>query len=121
MTEETDGTEEDFIMDTRSLVTIIPLDNKIIKDKKNYRYQRNMETSKNEVKIVGKITVAAANRGIRKYLTMFITEREDIKSIIGMNWLREFIWKIQGFETTTKKTNQSENDSRMTIFEYFFK
>ena len=52
---------------------------------------------------------------------MFITEREDIKPLLGMDWLREFNWTIRHIEKTTRITDQSEKDKIITHFEMLFK
>ena len=108
-TKKIDGTKKEFIVDTGSLVKIIPPDKEIIKDinilPATKKYQ---DANKNEVKIPGKITVEGESKGNRKHLSMFITEREDIKSIFGMDWLREFNWTIRLIEKTTTQIGQSE-------------
>ena len=42
------------------------------------------------MKFAGKITIQDESRGITSSLTIFITEREDIKPLVGMDWLQDF-------------------------------
>ena len=76
---------------------------------------------KNEVNFTGKIAVGAESRGIRKNVPILITEGEDIKSLLGMNWPLEFIWTIRHIEKTMTITYQSEMDNIFTDFEKLFK
>ena len=52
---------------------------------------------------------------------MLITEQEDIKPLIGMDWLREFNWTTRSIEGTTTTSDQSEKEKINTNFEKFFK
>ena len=120
------STTQSFIMRgkirERSPVSIIPPNNEIIKDKKilpiTTKYQ---DVKKNEVNFVGKITVQAESRGNRKNLSMLITEREDIKTLLGMDWLRQFNSMMRNIQSTTTITDQSEKDKEGTNFEKLFK
>ena len=118
MTVKIGGTEKELIVDMGSPVTIIPPDKEVIKAQKilpiTRRYQ---DLNKNEVKFTGQITVEAEGRGIRKNLPMLITEGEDIKPLIGMDWLREFNWTTGNIESTRTLNNQSEKDKIITKFE----
>ena len=40
---------------------------------------------------------------------MLITERQDIKPLLGMDWMREFNWTIRNIQNTTL-TDQSEKE-----------
>ena len=106
------GTEKKFIVDTRSPVTIIQPENAIIKGLKNIPVRRKyQDVNKNEVKFTGKITVKAESKRNRKNLSMLITEREDIKSLLGMDWLREFncsIGHIEKCGSYDGRTNEEE-------------
>ena len=63
MTIKIDGTEEEFIVNRGSPVTIIPPDKDIIKDNKILPVKRkNQVVNKNEVKFTGKITVETEQR-----------------------------------------------------------
>ena len=75
MTIKIDGTEKNFIVDTKSPATIIPPDNKKIKNKEISPILRKyQDVNTNAVKFVGKITVEAESRGNTKNMTMLITE-----------------------------------------------
>ena len=52
---------------------------------------------------------------------MFIAEREEIKLLLDVDWLREFNWRKQNIQSTTKTTDQSEKDRLFTNFEKLFK
>ena len=83
-------------MDTGSPVTILPPDKEIVKDKGvlplTRKYQDVHEKECSE--FIGKRTVDAKKRRIRKIYIMLSTEQEDIKPLLGMDWLREFSWTI---------------------------
>ena len=66
------------------------------------------------MKLTGKITVGAENERTRKSLTMLITERKDIKPLLGMDWLREINKTPLKIESTTTKMDQSEKDNKFT-------
>ena len=115
MTMKNDGTEKQFI-DTGSPVRIIPMDKEVIEGKKILPVIKKYEdVNKNELKFAGKITVEAESKGIRKNLSMLITERED------MHWLREFNWTIGLIEKSTTPTDQAKSDEIITQFEKLFK
>ena len=52
---------------------------------------------------------------------MLITEPEDIKPLLGTDWLREINWTIRHIEKTTTPTDQSEKDEIITQFKKLFK
>ena len=113
-----DGDEKEFIVDTVSPATK-PLDKQIFKDKKKLLVTRKyQDVNENEVITNGKITVEAESKGIRKNLSMLITEREDIKLLLGMDWLRECNWMIQ-IEKTITLTDQSETNEKKTQFQSY--
>ena len=51
---------------------------------------------------------------------MLITERVDIKPLLGMDWLREYNWTIRHIEKWTTPTDHSEGDEKSAQFEKFF-
>ena len=90
MTIATDGLEKEFIVDSGSPVKILPPDTEIMKNPKfSPITQKNQDVNENEVKFAREITVAAESRGIRSNLTFLFTKREDIKPLLGMDWLRK--------------------------------
>ena len=71
-------------------------DNPLQKDhrSRNIERQENItddkkcqDFKKNEVKFVGKLTVEVKNTGVGKNVTLLKTEREDLKSLLGADWL----------------------------------
>ena len=58
---------------------------------------------------------------MRKNISMLVTEREDIKPLLGMDWLREFNWTIRHIKKTTTTSEQSEKYKIFTHIEKFFK
>ena len=77
--------EKEFIIDTRSPISIMPADNKIIKiieiQKVKHRYQ---DVEKNELKFRGKIPVDIEDENNKKMQLLF-TERNDITPLLGMD------------------------------------
>ena len=67
---------------------------------RNGNYQ---DVNKNEANFFGKITVEADNRKNRTTLRMLITERDDSKRLLDLDWLPEFKWAIQNVEHTMEK------------------
>ena len=117
-----DGTQKEFFVHTASQDIKTFPDKVTIKNKESVPITRKyQDVKKNAVKFVGKITVETENEGIRKNLTMFITNQEDIKLLIGMDWLPQFNWTIQNIENTTTTTNQSEKDKIVKNIETFFR
>ena len=64
----------------------------------------------NEVKFFSKLRVQEENNGKRKNLKMFITKREDKKSLLGTNWFWEIYWTAENFGHATRNTDQSEKE-----------
>ena len=89
--------------------------------KKSPITKKYQDVHKNGVKFVGRITIEAKSRGIKFNLPRLITEREDIKPLLDMDWLRDFNWTLRNSETTTTITNHSEKDKKITDFEKIFK
>ena len=122
MTVKTDGAETEFILDTRSAVTLIPPDEALLKNKKISPLTRKyLDVNENEVKFAGNTTVEAESRRIRKDFTMFSTEQEDIKPLLGMAWLRDLKWTMRNIESTMTTTDHSEKNKLIANFEKIFK
>ena len=120
MTVKIDGTEKR--VDAGSLVTIMLLDRETIQHKENLPITReNQEIIKNEVIFAEKITVEAENGGIRKKLPILITEREDIKPLLGMDWLQKSNSTIRNIGSTTNLTDRSELNKKVRTFGKLFK
>ena len=75
---------------------------------------------KNVVKFAGKVAVKGDSGGIKQNLTIFITEQEDIKPLLGMDWVRDFIGTTRKIESTRKTTDHSENDKKIANFKKLF-
>ena len=52
---------------------------------------------------------------------MLIFRREELKPLLGKDWLRDIIWKIHIIESTTKTTDQSKKERIKTNFGKLFK
>ena len=79
--------------------------------------RKHQDVNENEVKFTAKITAKAESTEIRvqkKSLTKPITEREDLKPLLGMDWLRDFNWTIQNIDSTTTTTDQSEEETKFS-------
>ena len=76
------------------------------------------DVNQNEVKFLGKITLKAEKKGFKMELSMINVNREDIKPLLGMDWLREFYWTIHSNnESRTNETDQSEKNKITTNFD----
>ena len=80
------GTEKEFIIDTGSPISIMPVNKQIMKEtaiqKIKHRYQ---DVNKNEVKFRGKIPVDIEYENNKQKMEILITEREDITPLLGMD------------------------------------
>ena len=83
--------------------------------------RRNQDIDENKVKFAAKFTVEAESRGIRKNLTMFFSKWEDLKPLLGMDWLRKCSWTIRNIGSTTMITDWSEKDELFLTFEKVIK
>ena len=83
------GTPKKFIINTESPVTIMPLDEQIMKkteiQKITNRYQ---DVNKSEVKFQGKIPVDMEYENNKHKMEILITERTDITPVLGMDWIK---------------------------------
>ena len=62
-----------------------------------------------------KITVETESRRTRKNLKRLNAVREDIKPLLGKDWIREFNLTIRHIEKTTTITDQSEKDKKYKL------
>ena len=89
-TVKNNGTELDFIKDTGSPISILPADNKIMKEtdiqKVKHRYQ---DENKNEVKFRGKMWVDLEYENNKQKMELQITKRNYISPLLGMDWLKK--------------------------------
>ena len=84
-----------MIIDNGSPVTIMPLDEQILKktrrpldeiQKITNRYQ---DVNKREVKFRGKIPVDMEYENNKQKMELLINERTDITPLIGMDWMKK--------------------------------
>ena len=75
------------------------------------------DVNKNEIKFAKKTRVEVESKGFRQNSPMLITEREDIRPLLGMDWLQKFNWIIRNFQSTTTTTEQSEKLQKISNFE----
>ena len=112
-------TPKEFIIDTGSPVTIIPLDEQIMYtteiQKITNRYQ---DVNKNEVKIRGKIPEDMEYENNKQKMKILITERTDITPLLGMDWMKKFKLIIGRIQLT--ETNQSEKEKVINKFPDLF-
>ena len=108
MAVKNDGTEKMFV-DTGPPVITIPPDKEIKTNKKISPQKRKYkDVNENKVKFAGKVTVEAESRGIGENFRMVYINRDDMKPLLGMDWLREFNSMIRNKESTTTTTDESE-------------
>ena len=95
------GTPKEFIIDTGSPITIMPLDDQTMKkteiQKITNRYQ---DVNKNEVKFRGKIPVDMEYENNKQKMEILITERTDITPLLGMDWMKKFKLTIGSIQLT---------------------
>ena len=118
-TVQINGIKKEFIIDTGSPVSIMPPHERIMKtteiQKITNRYQ---DVNKNEVKFRGKIPVNIKYENNKQKMEIPFTERTDITTLLGMDWMKKFkltIGKIQLAEN-----NQSEREKVFTKFPDLF-
>ena len=101
------GVKKEFITETGSPIKIMPPDEKMMKStgiqKITNRYQ---EVIKNKVKIRGKLPVKTEYENKKQKMAILITERTDITSLLGMDWMKTFKLTIGRLQLA--KNNQSE-------------
>ena len=114
-TVQINGIKKEFIINTGSLVSIMPPDERIMKateiQKITNRYQ---DVNKSEVKFRGKIPV---NIEYEK-MEILITERTDITPLLGMDWMKTFKLTIGRIQLA--KNNQSEREKKFNKFPGLF-
>ena len=65
--------------------------------------------------------VEAASKRMRKNLSILFTEVKDIKPLLSMDWLGQFIWTIRLIKKSTTQTDQPEGEEIFTQIEKLFK
>ena len=85
------GIEKEFIVDTGSPISIMPVDEKIMKHTEIQKVkQRYQDVNKQEVKFRGKIPANIEYDNNKQKMQILITERNDITPLLGMDWMKKF-------------------------------
>ena len=114
------GIEKEFIVDTGSPISIMPVDEKILKQTEIQKVkQRYQDVNKIEVKFRGKIPANIEYENNKQKMQILITERNDITPLLGMDWLKKFNLTIGNIRT--EDTNQSEKRRVIEKFPVLFK
>ena len=112
--------EKDFIVDTGSPISIMPVDENIMKrteiQKVKHRYQN---VDKNEVKFRGKIPADIEYENNKQKLEILITERNDITPLLEMDWMKQF--KLTIGSIRIQDNSQSEKKRIIEKFPVLFK
>ena len=113
------GVKKEFIIDTGSPITIMPPDERIMKQteiqKITNRYQ---DVNKNEVKFRGKIPVNIEYENNKQKMEILITERTDITPLLGMDWMKTIKLTIGRIQLA--ENNQSEKEKIIIGFPDLF-
>ena len=112
------GKDQNFTIDTGSPVTIMPNNPKLYntKDIKPLK-ERYQNVNKNEIKFLGKLWADIEYNGKITRLPKLITQRNDITTLLGVNWLKQLPLTINKI-SLDEPANQSENI--YTKFNKFF-
>ena len=113
------GVRKEFIIDTGSPITMMTLDERIMKhteiQKITNRYQ---DVNKNEVKFRGKIPVDIEYENNKQKMEILTTERTDITLLLGMDWMKTFKLTIGRMQLA--ENNQSEKERIINKFPDLF-
>ena len=114
------GIEKERIVDTGSPISIMPVDEKIMKateiQKVKRRYQ---DVNKNEVKFRGKTPANIEYEYNKQKMQILITERNDITPLLGMDWMKKFNLTIG--DIRLENTSQSGKRRVIEKFPNLFK
>ena len=98
---KTNGTPKEFVIDTGSPVTKMPLDEQIMTtteiQKITNLYQ---DVNKNEVKFRGKRLIDMEYQSNKQNMEILITERTDVTPLLNMDWMKKFKLAIGGIQLT---------------------
>ena len=101
------GIEKEFIVNTGSPISIMPVDEKILKQTEIQKVkQRYQDVNKNEVKFRRKIPANIEYENNKQKMQILITERNDITPLLGMDWMKKFNLTIGNIQT--EDINQSK-------------
>ena len=114
------GIEKEFIVDTGSPISIMPVDENIMErteiQKVKHQYQ---DVNKNEVKFRGQIPADIEYENNKQKMLILITERNDITPLLGMDWIKKF--KLTVGIIRVKDSNQLEKKRIIEKFPDLFK
>ena len=80
------GIEKKFLVDTGSPISIMPVDEKILKQTEIQNVkQRYQDINKNEMKFRGKIPANIEYENNKQKMKILITGRSDITPLLGMD------------------------------------
>ena len=114
------GIEKEFIVDTGSPISIMPVDEKIMKHTEKQKVkQRYQDVNKNEVMFWGKIPANIEYDNNKQKMQILITERNDITPLLGMDWMEKFNLTIGNIRPADNE--QSEKRRVIEKFPDFFK
>ena len=83
--------EKEFIVDTGSPISIMPVDEKTMNYNEIQKVkQRYQDVIKNGVKFRGKIPANIEYDNNKQKMQILITERNDITPLLGMDWMKKF-------------------------------
>ena len=112
--------EKEFIVDTGSSISIMPVDKNITKrteiQKVKHRYQ---DVIKIELKFWVKIPAGIEYESNKQKMQILITERDDITLLLGMDWMKKFELTIGNIQV--QDSNQSEKRRVIEKFPDLFK
>ena len=113
------GIPKEFIIDTGSLISLMPPDERITKSteiqKITHRYQN---VDKNEVKFRGKILVNVEYENNKQKMEILITEGRDMIPLLGVDWMRMSKLTISILQLADN--NQSEREKVFNKFPDLF-
>ena len=103
------GKYQNFTIDTGSAVTNMP-NNPTLYEQKDIQplQERYQDVNKNEIKFFGKIWANIEHNGEITKLPILITQRNDITSSLGVNWLKQLPITIKKI-LLDEKSSQSED------------
>ena len=115
-TVQINGIKKEFIIDTGSRISIMTYDERIMKPTEIQKItNRHQDVNKNEVKFRGKIPVNIEYENNKQTMEIMIIERRDITPLLGMDWMKLTIGRIQ-----LDENKQSEREKVFNKFPNLF-
>ena len=117
-TVKVNGMRKKFVIDTGSPITIMPMDRRIVKPSEiqniTNRYQGVNKTNK----MSGEILISIEYENNKQKMERLITERTDITTLLGMEWLKTFKLKMGRMQLA--ENYQSEREKVFNRFPDLF-